>query len=97
MRLKRAAPIAIAVVSLFAATESRARYVGNLNLFVGQKWLNQGHWAPADEQTQFGLMLAFGEERAPVHFSLDAFVAKAEASDVNPAVDSVVKSSSNTC
>jgi hypothetical protein len=95
MRLSRVAPIVIAAVSVFAAsTDASARYVGNLNLFVGQMWLNQGDWSPVDQQREVGLMLAFAEERAPIHFSLDAFLTKDEATDANPAVDSRVGGSS---
>jgi len=94
MRVRRLAPLVLAVSFLAVASEARARYEGNLNLFVGQNWLNQGDWAPVDEQPQIGLMLAFGEERAPVHFSIDAFVSKNEVPDANPTIDSRVFGSS---
>jgi len=91
MRLSRIAPLLLAAASFVAAaSEAQARYTGNLNLFVGQMWLNQGDWAPVDQQQEIGLMLAFGEERAPIHFSIDAFLAKADAPDQHPTVDSAV-------
>jgi hypothetical protein len=79
---------------LAASNQAQARYVGNLNLFVGEKWLDNGDWTPADEQRQFGIMLAFGEERAPVHFSLDAYLSSVDVADANPAVDTIVSGSS---
>lgn len=79
---------------LAAANEAHAHYVGNLNFFFGRKWLNNGDWSPADQQPQYGLMLAFGEERAPVHFSLDAFVSNVEIKDANPAFDTIVRGAS---
>jgi hypothetical protein len=95
MRLPRFAPVVLAVMSILAAgSEAQARYVGNLNLFVGQKWLDNGDWSPADEQPQYGLMLAFGEERAPVHFSLDVFRSAVSVTDANPAVDTIVQGTS---
>jgi hypothetical protein len=95
MRLKRLAPLVLAGVSLLAAPdEAQARYVGNLNLFVGEKWLDNGDWSPVDEQPQLGLMLAFGEERAPVHFSLDAFISNDEVPNVTPTIDTRVRGSS---
>jgi len=95
MRLSRLASLALAVVSMLAAAnEAQARYVGNLNLFVGEKWLDNGDWSPADEQPQYGLMLAFGEERAPVHFSLDVFLSNVEITDANPTVDTIVRGAS---
>jgi len=70
-----------AALVLAAAGEISARYEGNLNVFAGQKWLRSGDWAPVDRQDQIGLMLAFGEERAAIHFAIDAFLAKGELSD----------------
>jgi hypothetical protein len=77
----------------FASTAS-ARYDGNLNFFLGQKWLDQSDWEPVDRQLEIGLMLAFGIERAPIHFALDAFTSEASEtvdSSILGAVD--VKSS----
>jgi len=95
VRASRFVPPLLAALSLFAAAnEAHARYEGNFNLFVGRKWLNVGDWAPVDEQPQIGLMLAFAEERAPIHFSIDAFVSKDEAANADPTVDAPVKASS---
>lgn len=95
MRLSRVAPLVLAVLSMLAtADQAQARYVGNLNAFVGEKWLDNGDWSPADEQRQYGLMLAFGEERAPVHFSMDMFVSTVDVTDANPAVDTIVRGAS---
>ena len=52
-----------------------ARSEGNLNVFGGEKRLQAGDWSPLGWQREYGLMLAFGIERAPVHFALDAFFA----------------------
>ena len=96
MRLSRFAPLVLAAVSVLAATnDAQARYLGNFNLFVGQAWLNRGEWAPVDQQQKIGLMLAFGEERAPVHFSIDAFVSKGEVSDADPLGSGRVKGASS--
>jgi len=77
MRWSRFAPLVLAGVSVLGSTnEALARYEGNFNLFVGQLWLTTGDWAPVDEQPELGLMLAFGEERAPIHFALDVFASR---------------------
>jgi hypothetical protein len=95
MRLSRFAPLALAAVSVLSATnDAQARYLGNFNLFVGQAWLRKGDWAPVDQQPEIGLMLAFGEERAPVHFVIDALVSKSEVSDADPLGSGRVKASS---
>jgi len=96
MRLTRYASLVLVVVAVLAATDdAQARYHGDLNLFAGQLWLSGGDWSPVDEQPEFGLMLAFGEERAPVHFAIDAFVSKSEASDADPLGSGRVKASSS--
>jgi len=95
VRLSRFAPLALVAVSVLAATnDAQARYLGNFNFFVGRTWLNEGDWAPVDQQQKIGLMLAFGEERAPVHFSIDAFVSKGEVSNADPLGSGRVKGSS---
>jgi hypothetical protein len=85
-----AACAAAAAVLVAWPSDAAARYVGNLNLFAGQKWLNTGDWEPADQQPELGLMLAFGEERSSVHFSIDAFYSKDDESGSVPPTDSIV-------
>jgi len=94
LRLSRCAPLLPAAVALIlAANEAQARYEGNFNLFVGQKWLDQGDWAPVDQQPQIGLMLAFGEERAAVHFSIDVLASKDDSGVDAPTLDGPVRGS----
>ncbi len=94
MRASRSLALALALVALFCGSgEAHARYEGNLNLFAGQKWLNTGDWAPLDEQPEFGLMFAFGEERAAVHFALDLFHARGELSGGSQVFDAILKAS----
>ena len=87
--------VALAVVALVCGSgDAHARYEGNLNLFAGQKWLNTADWAPLDEQPEIGLMLAFGEERAAVHFALDLFYSRDEVSGGSQVFDALLKASS---
>ena len=79
-----AAFVVAAAWVLLATTDAQARYRGDFNLFVGQAWLKRGDWAPVDQQPELGLMLNFGEERAPIHFVLDAFVSTDEVSRSAP-------------
>lgn len=65
---------ALCVAVLVAACGSaHARTEGDAFLYVGQKWLAEGDWAPLDTQSDFGVMVAFAEELAPCYFALDAF------------------------
>jgi len=96
MRLTWCAPLVLAAVSVLAATEdAQARYKGDLNLFVGQLWLKSGDWSPVDEQPEFGLMLNFGEERAPVHFAIDVFASSKEVTNAGPTGNGQVKGASH--
>lgn len=95
MRLKRFASLVLAIAAVLAATDdAQARYRGDLNLFVGQLWLNKGHWSPVDEQPELGLMLNFGEERAPIHFAIDVFASSKAVSNTYPAGNGRVKGTS---
>jgi len=95
MRAGSLARSVLAACALLAGVnEAAARYEGDLNLFAGQKWLNAGDWEPVERQPQFGLMLAFGEERAAVHFVLDAFVASKDASEPAATSGALVSGSS---
>ena len=96
MRVTRYASLVLAVVAVFAATDDvQARYHGDLNLFVGQLWLNNGDWSPVDEQPELGLMLNFGEERAPIHFAIDLFASSKEVSNTDPTGNGRVKGTSH--
>jgi len=77
-----------------AATAASARYEGDFNLFAGEKWLKSGDWEPVDQQRQFGLMLAFGEERAAVHFAMDVFFASDDLGEVTVPPGALVGGSS---
>jgi len=74
MAFPRRRVLGIPLALLVAATgAAHARYEGNLNLVVGKKWLQNGDWAPVEEQQDIGLMFAFAEERIPVQFAFDVF------------------------
>jgi len=92
----RLAPLVLALAAVLAATgDAKARYHGDLNLFAGQLWLTDGDWSPVDEQPEIGLMLNFGEERAPVHFAIDLFASEKTASQADPVDDDIVKGASH--
>jgi len=96
MRLTRYASLVLVVVAVLAATDdAQARYHGDLNVFAGQLWLNGGDWSPVDEQPEFGLMLNFGEERAPLHFAIDLFASSKAVSNTDPTGNDIVKGTSH--
>jgi len=96
MRLTRCASLVLAVVAVFAVTgDAQALYHGDLNLFVGQLWLQSSDWSPVDEQPELGLMLNFGEERAPIHFAVDLFASSKKVSNTAPTGNGRVKGASH--
>ena len=96
MPRSRIKPLALAAASaaFLWSGSAEARYNGNLNLFVGQKWMTQSQWGPVDDQPELGLMLAFGEERVSVHFAVDAYYSRKEIENPNPSIDSRIKATS---
>ena len=60
-----------AAAVLAAAVPWTAAFEGNVNVFVGQKWLNKSDWEPIEKQPELGIFFAFGETRAPIHFAID--------------------------
>jgi hypothetical protein len=77
MRLRGIVPLLVIVAAAAAPTAALARYEGNVNFFVGQKWLNTSDWSPVDEQPELGVMLAFAPERSRVYFALDVLASQA--------------------
>jgi hypothetical protein len=69
---------ALALTALLGSTPAAARYHGNVNVFAGEKFLDSHDWEPVDQQPEFGIMLAFGIEHAPVHFAMDVLYAGAD-------------------
>jgi len=75
---------ALAALALVGSTPAAARYHGNLNFFAGEKFLDKNDWEPVDQQTEFGLMLAFGIEHSPVHFAMDVLFSGADETVDSP-------------
>jgi hypothetical protein len=79
MRLRGVAPLLLLAAAAVAPTAALARYEGNVNFFLGQKWLNTADWSPVDEQPELGVMLAFAPERSRVYFALDVLASRKSA------------------
>ena len=82
----RAAARAVLAASLLAAAAPAAALEGNVNVFAGQKWFADTDWEPIETQPEFGLQLAFGQLRAPIHFAVDVFYAHDDATVDQPGV-----------
>jgi hypothetical protein len=94
VRASRFVPLAFAIALPFCGSgDAHARYEGNLNVFAGRNWMSTGDWAPLDQPSELGLMLAFGEERAAVHFALEVFHSRDEVPGGTPVYDALLKAS----
>ena len=69
--MRSLARAAVLLVVLAAGAPGASAFEGNVNVFVGQKWLEKGDWEPIETQGELGVLLAFGETRSPIHFALD--------------------------
>ena len=52
------------------AQEERA-WTGNINLFIGQKWLDEDDWKPLDKQFELGIQYDFRPVQWPVNLTVD--------------------------
>jgi opacity protein-like surface antigen len=59
-------------------------WTGNLNVFLGQKALDEEDFEPLDEQTQFGLLLDFKKENWPVSFAIDYLSSSDDITENDP-------------
>ena len=46
---------------------------GNVNFFLGQKYLKESDWEPVEDQPEFGAEISFGGESWPVLIAVDVF------------------------
>jgi hypothetical protein len=53
-----------------------ARYEGNLNFMIGQKWLKDSEWSPVSEQPELAVLFAFAPERSPIYFAIDVMYSR---------------------
>jgi Outer membrane protein beta-barrel domain len=51
---------------------------GNINVFLGQKNLDDNDWSPVEDQGEFGLMFDFKEKDWPVSIAIDLLASYSE-------------------
>ena len=81
---RQGAAAAALLLALGAWAPARAEFEGNVNLFAGGKMLKEEDWAPVDRQPEIGVHFAFGEIRSPIHFALDMFASRDDATAPSP-------------
>jgi hypothetical protein len=59
-------------------------WTGNLNVFAGQKALDEENFEPLDEQTQFGVLLDFKKENWPVSLAIDYLSSSDDIAENDP-------------
>ena len=53
-------------------------WTGNINAFLGMKYLDEDDWEPVEEQGEFGIRVDFKQERWPVSIAVDYFASSEE-------------------
>ncbi len=67
----------LALVSAWAAP-SIARADGDVNFFLGQKFLDKGDWDPVYNQPELGAEITFGKKGWPVQIAIDVLASADE-------------------
>jgi len=71
---RRALILVLFVIAADVASPAAwARYEGNINFMIGQKWLKDSEWSPVSEQPELAVLFAFAPERSPIYFAIDVF------------------------
>ncbi|MDA8142075.1 MAG: outer membrane beta-barrel protein [Desulfobacteraceae bacterium] len=71
--MKKAAILAMVVLLLtgYGASVWAADFTGNVNVFVGKKYLDDDDWGDLDHQTELGLKVDFAQRRWPINIAID--------------------------
>jgi opacity protein-like surface antigen len=84
--MSRASRALLSLLLAAASAPAAVAFEGNVNLFAGQKWFADSDWEPIEEQPALGVLFAFGQLRAPIHFAIDVFKSSEEATFDTPGV-----------
>jgi opacity protein-like surface antigen len=83
---RRTTGILVVLCTLTAAPVAHAESTGQVNFFLGTKFLDSGDWDPVDDQGEFGVVMTFGRPDWPVHIAADLLGSTREAEIVDPTV-----------
>jgi len=79
--MRRLLTLATLGIALLAAASARAEDMsGNVQFFVGQRWLGD-EWQPIDEPAIFGVEVDFAPQSSPIRVALASFMA-ADSQDI---------------
>lgn len=70
---RTALTVSMATLLALAAPAAMAENETNLNVFYGEKSLDEGEWSPIDDQPEAGVMFDTGPADSPWRFALDVF------------------------
>lgn len=89
----------VVILSAFCAdayADYQNRWTGNVNLFLGGKFLEESEWRPAHEQDEWGIELDFRQEGWPVNIAIDYLRGDISESDFDPVFGSFIEAKSET-
>jgi hypothetical protein len=79
------APLCLMLLSCLASAAHAGDY--HVNLFLGQKMLDEEDWMPIDEQPQLGVTTTFGGEKWPFAIAIDLLRSQDDATDMGDKVE----------
>lgn len=79
-----------------ARGDYEGRSTGNVNLFLGGKFLSESEWSPAHEQDEWGIEFDFRQEGWPVNIAIDYLRGDISESGFDPVLDSFIEARSET-
>jgi opacity protein-like surface antigen len=63
--------LSVPTTAISGSSPSPTSWTGNINGFLGMKYLDEYDWEPVEEQAEFGVMLDFKQESWPVSIAID--------------------------
>jgi len=63
--------LSVPTLAISGSPPSPGEWTGNINAFLGMKYLDEGDWEPLDEQEEFGIKVDFKQQGWPVSIAID--------------------------
>ena len=63
--------LSVPTLAISGSSPSPGDWTGNVNVFLGFKYLDEDEWEPTDEQDEFGIELDFKQQGWPVSIAID--------------------------
>jgi hypothetical protein len=76
--------IIVATIVVLPAASQAQDWTGNVNAFLGSKALDEDDWKPAEDHSEFGILVDFRKKEWPVSIAIDFFHSEGDGSAYDP-------------